>query len=139
MPTHRNNQSVRQQPEPIWRRSGLGRRDGGTRPCRGLCGINTPTSVLVGRSSELKTRGLRKRTLSWPITIANLDQYYITEFEDSQTYHVLTQEVGHKSSSVFNTIKPYTGDPFQVGVQGLCGCTTLIVISPRAIYMAHFL
>jgi hypothetical protein len=35
--------------------------------------------------------------------------------------------------------RPLGNVPFNMGVEGLCGCTILVIVSREAIYFAHFL
>jgi hypothetical protein len=146
-----------------WKDHKLTRRyDGSVIPlCRSICGDCTSGSTCSGKPSRKKklakkmlptlpeslaNEKLEKKALPPLSTRASAVKNYIinkvTQMESNpgandQMLGFDATGIGY-STSLFADLR--TGGPtLNIGVEGLCGCTLLVVISSNAVYVAHFL
>ncbi|KAL1981339.1 hypothetical protein VTN96DRAFT_2780 [Rasamsonia emersonii] len=84
---------------------------------------------------ELKT--LQKRTIT-PLLQNQLADYLIDQFQGNpDPYFGTPSSIADPSDNVVRQ-ELFGNTPFQVGTNGLCGCTVVTVVSTRAVYMGHF-
>lgn len=100
---------------------------------------NPPTSKSSQQSSVIeRLHSLSKRVLRLP---PNIDNFMVDRFENAEE-HSLTEvyqaDVSVSNSAEFRTIDEETAK-FELGVEGLCGCTVVVVVSRQAVWFSHFL
>ncbi|KAK0621963.1 hypothetical protein B0T17DRAFT_307847 [Bombardia bombarda] len=108
--------------------------------CRGVCNAQNG-GILFGQASDSGTvtsRGLDKRVLDNLPDIEDMDKFMVRAFDADAEIPLSPIFVDGVSESTTSVFKKLEGNPFNVGLRRLCGCTMLAVVSPQALYMAHF-
>lgn len=72
-----------------------------------------------------------------------MDNWLVKKFEDPNLIYVFDPTPGalnglHRGENTAR-FRIFGDNPMDVGVEALCGCTILVVVSRRAVYFAHFL
>jgi len=129
----------------------------GPKLCRAICGAHLPDDdddELVSRRRSLDTLQVHQdsRGVSWAQTLQRLskgllakapktdkgtDTFMVGRFTQSKQLTLVYQDAvtGKHNSAEFLTL----GDaPFDLGVEELCGCTSLVAVSHEAIWFTHF-
>jgi hypothetical protein len=131
----------------------------GPQLCRALCSARTGNRLTKFRSRSPDTlpadqaskelfqdqtlHRLSKRTLR-PQNPSLMGPFMNSHFAESQLSpagpltKVFDDDTKHFNSAVFRLLdkdQPY----FELGLEGLCGCTTLVVVSREAVWFGHFL
>lgn len=89
-----------------------------------------------------EARQFFKRKLKDP---DDVDTFMVSEFKKSGSLGFPFTRVFDRSTGRFNSAEfrsPLINDvspKFEIGVEGLCGCTILVVVSREAVWFAHFL
>lgn len=91
------------------------------------------------RSLEsLVNASLRKRTMLLPDEFGGIDSYMLTNVEEARRTNNLvahrSRGTGGRSSALF---RPFRNTPFKVAVEGLRGCTCIILVSRKGAWMSH--
>ncbi|KAK4982521.1 hypothetical protein LTR66_009229 [Elasticomyces elasticus] len=102
--------------------------------CRPACSRRSFHAGLRRRSFDHevseKDDTLHRRNLE-PVT--NIDTYMLNRLESVNLIDVFFNDLTSTAR-----MQPLGNAPFPMGLQGLCGCSTLFVMSRRAVYGAHF-
>ncbi|KAK4982840.1 hypothetical protein LTR66_009068 [Elasticomyces elasticus] len=104
--------------------------------CRPACSRRSSHAGLRRRSSDLEVSEtddtLHRRNLK-QVTAGNIDNYMISQLDSRDLINVF---FNHSTSTA--RMQPLGNARFPMGLEGLCGCSALFVMSRRAVYGAHF-
>lgn len=91
-----------------------------------------------GALNETAYKTLLKRDFT-EIRQTDLANYLVGQFENDLFDPYFGAPMSLYSPSENVVVQEVFGNtPFQVGIQGLCGCTAVTVVSERAVFMGHF-
>ena len=111
----------------------------------------SPRVYNAAQNRETLNATLGRRTMTLPegTQPSDMDTWMIKEMVPGLFTAIVWQndvdgEAQDMATSVFEEFQvlkgsePIDREAFSLGTEGLCGCTTLIIISRRAVYMAHY-
>jgi hypothetical protein len=122
--------------------------------CRGLCRARADEGIIEFRSRSLDTlpadqgskefsfartlHSLAKRVLTVP---ANIDTFMVNRFKNKQSFPFT--EVYNAATKVHNSAEFRVINKaqvkFELGVQQLCSCSVVVIVSHEAVWFAHLL
>lgn len=74
------------------------------------------------------------------LSASGMDTYLVRRFNGEGIILVLTSQTQGNSAEFERFVEDDGTDaPFQMGLEGLCGCTIVVVVSKQAVWFAHLL
>ena len=98
----------------------------------------TLATTLIGSASPTSVPSLVKRTMPYPWQWGSIDEFLISEYDVAEEVERTgTEPRWPESGTTSATYKELGTSQFNLLLAGLWGCTSVVVMSQKAIWMSH--